>query len=103
MVKAVKCYAALQGDFSVLSIVSRSLIDKQIISIGDCSRGETKSFFFDHLLPDVPESLKPGLRDQFDDLYKALGGKLAHWSDFVREYVSKRGKLIGAQTTCPHR
>ncbi|KAG6841054.1 hypothetical protein C0991_002265 [Blastosporella zonata] len=56
----------------------------KIITIGDCSRSETKAYFRDQMLPTVPERLRPGLR--FEVLYEAFGGKLAHWRDYVADY-----------------
>ncbi|KAF8062301.1 hypothetical protein FPV67DRAFT_1783190 [Lyophyllum atratum] len=56
----------------------------KIITIGDCSLSETKSFFRDQILPKVPERLRSGLR--FEVLYEAFGGKLAHWHDYVTDY-----------------
>lgn len=54
-------------------------------------------------MPNVPESLKVPLRDQFDDLYAAFGGKLAHWSDFVRDYVSAQGRLTSESLRSLHK
>jgi hypothetical protein len=73
----------------VLSVtVIVALIDfhctTQIITIGDCSRSETKSFYRDTLLPRVPERLRPAL--DFEVLYDAFGGKLAHWHDYITDY-----------------
>jgi hypothetical protein len=59
----------------------------KVITIGDCSRSETRIFYEARLLPSVPEHLKSGL--DFEDLYEAFGGKLAHWLDYVSDY-SKR-------------
>ncbi|GLB39892.1 hypothetical protein LshimejAT787_0704020 [Lyophyllum shimeji] len=63
----------------------------KIITIGDCSRSETKAFFRDRILPNVPERLRPGLR--FEVLYEAFGGKLAHWHDYVTDYVNSNGRI----------
>ncbi|EIN14466.1 hypothetical protein PUNSTDRAFT_96359, partial [Punctularia strigosozonata HHB-11173 SS5] len=63
----------------------------KIITFGDCSKIETKSFFVERLLPRVPEKLRQGL--SFDDLFDAFGGKLAHWTDYVTDYVNANGRL----------
>ena len=63
----------------------------KIMSIGDASRSEAESYFQERLLEDVPEKLKAGLR--FAELYETFGGKLAHMSDYVSDYVNADGKL----------
>ncbi|KAG6914846.1 hypothetical protein DXG01_014978 [Tephrocybe rancida] len=69
----------------------------KIITIGDCSRSETKSYFRDQILPTVPERLRPGLR--FEVLYEAFGGKLAHWRDYVTDYINSNGKIDVKQSS----
>ena len=56
----------------------------QIITIGDHPKAETRKFFRDRILPDVPERLRSGL--DFEKLYEAFGGKFAHWQDYVTDY-----------------
>ena len=56
----------------------------KIVTIDDCSRSETRVYFLERLLPNVPEALQPPL--SFDVLYEAFGGKLAHWKDYINEY-----------------
>ena len=56
----------------------------QIITIGDHPKAETRKFFRDRILPDVPERLRSGL--DFEKLYEAFGGKFAHWQDYVADY-----------------
>ncbi|KAG6811758.1 hypothetical protein H0H92_005955 [Tricholoma furcatifolium] len=63
----------------------------KVITIGDCSKSETRSYFHKHILPSVPERLRPGL--VFEVLFEAFGGKLVHWSDYVTEYVNSNGKI----------
>ncbi|KAG5645153.1 hypothetical protein DXG03_006776 [Asterophora parasitica] len=63
----------------------------KIITIGDCSRSETKAFYREQMLPGLPERLRHGLR--FESLYEAFGGKLAHWRDYVTDYVNSNGKI----------
>ncbi|RDB23416.1 hypothetical protein Hypma_009439 [Hypsizygus marmoreus] len=70
----------------------------KIITIGDCSRSETKAFFRERMLPRVPERLRPGLR--FEVLYDAFGGKLAHWQDYITDYINSNGKTDVKQ--CSH-
>lgn len=56
----------------------------KLVTIDDCSRSETRTYFSEHILPRVPEALRPTL--SFDVLYEAFGGKLAHWQDYINEY-----------------
>jgi hypothetical protein len=56
----------------------------QIITVGDCSKAEAMAFYEERLLPRVPEQLRGGL--DFEALYDAFGGKLAHWTDYVTDY-----------------
>ena len=58
----------------------------QIMSIGDCSKSETNTYFYDRLMQDVPDSLQQQLSARFDELFDAFGGKLTHWADFVSSY-----------------
>ncbi|KAG6860239.1 hypothetical protein C0995_013785 [Termitomyces sp. Mi166 len=69
----------------------------KIITIGDCSRSETKAYYRDKLLPMIPERLRPGLK--FEILFEAFGGKLAHWRDYVTDYVNSNGK-VDVQQSC---
>ncbi|KAF8186356.1 hypothetical protein BJ912DRAFT_852216 [Pholiota molesta] len=69
----------------------------KIITIGDCSKAETRKFFRDRLLVRVPESMRPGLI--FEHLYDAFGGKLAHWHDYITDYVSSNGTLDVKQSS----
>ncbi|KAI6020152.1 hypothetical protein PISMIDRAFT_675160 [Pisolithus microcarpus 441] len=63
----------------------------KIITVGDCSKAEMRAFFFEHLLPRVPETLRHAL--SFELLYEAFGGKLAHWQDYIDDYVSAGGNF----------
>ncbi|TCD61376.1 hypothetical protein EIP91_008545 [Steccherinum ochraceum] len=63
----------------------------RILTIGDYPKLDTRKYFRDHLLPNVPERLRPGL--DFEALYDAFGGKLAHWQDYVQDYINASGKL----------
>jgi len=63
----------------------------KIMTIGDYPKLETRKYFRDHLLPSVPERMRPGL--DFEALYEAFGGKLAHWQDFIQDYVNSSGRL----------
>ena len=68
----------------------------KIMSVGDASYEETRAFYTQNLLPDVSEALRPGL--SFDTLFEIFGGKLAHLSDYVADYVNADGKLTGSRT-----
>lgn len=63
----------------------------KIITVGDCSKTEMRAFFFERLLPRVPETLRHAL--SFELLYEAFGGKLAHWQDYIDDYVSAGGNF----------
>lgn len=63
----------------------------QLITIGDCSKDETKAYFDDIIQDTIPEHLKGQL--SFDILYDAFGGKLAHISDYVSSWVNCEGDL----------
>ncbi|TFK87298.1 hypothetical protein K466DRAFT_491135 [Polyporus arcularius HHB13444] len=63
----------------------------KIITIGDHSKAETRKYFRERILPDVPERLRPRL--DFEKLYEAFGGKIAHWQDYIADYVNSNGKL----------
>ncbi|KAF9045485.1 hypothetical protein BJ165DRAFT_1528347 [Panaeolus papilionaceus] len=63
----------------------------KIITVGDCSKAETRSFYRDRLLPRVPERFRHGL--DFETIYEAFGGKLAHWQDYITDYINSNGTL----------
>ncbi|KAF8352054.1 hypothetical protein F5887DRAFT_11187 [Amanita rubescens] len=69
----------------------------KIITIGDCSKSETRIFFRDHLLLRVPERIRPGL--DFEQLFEAFGGKLAHWKDYITDYINSNGTLDVKQSS----
>ncbi|KDR77131.1 hypothetical protein GALMADRAFT_66299 [Galerina marginata CBS 339.88] len=69
----------------------------KIITIGDCSKGETRKFFRDRVLPRVPERLRGRL--DFEVLYDAFGGKLAHWHDYITDYVDIKVVLAVKQSS----
>ncbi|KAI0795527.1 hypothetical protein C8Q75DRAFT_712191 [Abortiporus biennis] len=62
----------------------------KILTIGDYPKLDTRRYFRDRLLPSVPERLRPGL--DFEKLYDAFGGKLAHWQDYITDYVNANGR-----------
>lgn len=62
-----------------------------ILTVGDCSKAEAQRYFTDFLLPHVPDKLKSRL--SFEEVYKVFGGKLAHLSDFVGEFVNSDGDI----------
>ncbi|KAI0672428.1 hypothetical protein C8Q78DRAFT_1126375 [Trametes maxima] len=63
----------------------------KIITIGDYPKNETRRFFRERILPSVPEGLRRRL--DFETLYDAFGGKLAHWQDYISDFVNSNGKL----------
>ncbi|KAA1474387.1 hypothetical protein DENSPDRAFT_781655 [Dentipellis sp. KUC8613] len=63
----------------------------KIITIGDCSKSEARTFYIERMLPRVPDRLKHGL--DFERLYEAFGGRLVHWQDYINDYVNAHGHL----------
>lgn len=63
----------------------------QIMTIGDCSKQETLSFFNEELLPNLPEKLQG--RISFDEVYDAFGGKLSHISDYMGVWANTSGEV----------
>lgn len=85
MAETAEYHAALQGACLCAFVFNR--IDQrhvQIITIGDHSKAETRKYFRERILPDVPERLRPRL--DFEKLYEAFGGKIAHWQDYIADY-----------------
>jgi hypothetical protein len=70
----------------------------QIITIGDCSKAETRTYFEERILPRVPERLRSGL--EFERLYEAFGGRLVHIQDYVTDYG---GKFLLCEMCLAHR
>jgi hypothetical protein len=64
----------------------------QLITIGDCTKEETRQFFEDEIIPTVPDKLRPNLN--FEEVYAAFGGKLSHISDYVSVWVNNEGEDI---------
>lgn len=63
----------------------------QLMTIGDCTKDETRSYFQDELLPTIPDNLKAKIN--FDEIYEAFGGKLSHISDYVSAWVNADGEM----------
>ncbi|KAF8153053.1 hypothetical protein B0H34DRAFT_722079 [Crassisporium funariophilum] len=63
----------------------------KIITIGDCSKAETRKFYQERIIPRVPERLRRRL--DFEILYDAFGGKLAHWHDYITDFVNSNGTI----------
>ncbi|KAI8989619.1 hypothetical protein BD414DRAFT_484704 [Trametes punicea] len=63
----------------------------KIITIGDYPKNETRKFFRERILPSVPENMR--MRLDFETLYDAFGGKLAHWQDYITDFVNSNGRL----------
>ncbi|KAF7366723.1 hypothetical protein MSAN_00930400 [Mycena sanguinolenta] len=63
----------------------------KILTVGDCSKAETRAYFNARILPRIPRRLSGRLN--FEQLYEAFGGKLAHWHDYCTDYVNSNGTL----------
>lgn len=69
----------------------------KIVTVADCTKVETQAYFHERLLPRVPEPLRSALN--FESLFDAFGGKLAHWQDYVTDYVNFNGTLDVRQSS----
>ncbi|KAH8915167.1 hypothetical protein BT69DRAFT_1341666 [Atractiella rhizophila] len=67
-----------------------SMQHAKIITIGDCSRGETLAFWIARLAPSITEM---GGKLTFEDVWNVFGGKLAHIQDYVTDYLNSNGRL----------
>nr|GAT44417.1 predicted protein [Mycena chlorophos] len=63
----------------------------KIVTIGDVSKAEARAYFTTHILDRVPPKLHKRL--DFERLYEAFGGKLAHWHDYITDFVNSGGTL----------
>lgn len=63
----------------------------QIITIGDSPKEETLSYFLEQVMPSLPPGLQSKLN--FEDLYDAFGGKLAHINDYVSSWANNQGDM----------
>lgn len=63
----------------------------QILTIGDCTKAETETFYVDELLQTIPKHLQPAIN--FDELYETFGGKLSHMNDYVSSWVNAEGNM----------
>lgn len=68
----------------------------KLISIGDMSKSEMRAYFRDRVLPrlaEIPPTTANVRRPDFETLYDAFGGKVAHWYDFITDYGEYYGCL----------
>jgi hypothetical protein len=70
----------------------------QIITIGDCSREETLSYFLEQMLPAVPKELAGDLGVHFEEVWENFGGKLSYVNDYVASWANADGKLSPMQS-----
>lgn len=61
------------------------------MTVGDCTKEETREFFEKELLVAVPDELKS--RFDFEEAYAAFGGKLSHLGDYTRSWINADGEL----------
>jgi hypothetical protein len=64
----------------------------QLMTIGDCTKAETRQFFEDEIMPTVPDTLRSKL--DFEEVYAAFGGKLSHIADYMGVWVNREGEDI---------
>lgn len=63
----------------------------QLLTVGDCTWEDTHSYFMEQVMPSIPGYLAPRL--EFEPIYDAFGGKLAHVNDYVDAWVNADGKM----------
>lgn len=63
----------------------------QLITIGDCTKEESREYFDGTIQRMIPAHLQHKLT--FDELYGAFGGKLAHINDYVSSWSNCDGDL----------
>lgn len=63
----------------------------QILTIGDCTKEETKTYFDEQMLPTISEELRPKIN--FEEIWDAFGGKLSHINDYVASWNNADGDL----------
>lgn len=63
----------------------------QLITIGDCTKQESREYFDTTIQQMIPAHLQHKLT--FDELYDAFGGKLAHINDYVSSWSNCDGEL----------
>lgn len=64
----------------------------QLMTIGDCTKSETRQFFKDEIMPTVSDDLKSKV--DFEEVYAAFGGKLSHISDYMSVWTNKSGQSV---------
>ncbi|QDS68326.1 hypothetical protein FKW77_010692 [Venturia effusa] len=64
----------------------------QLMTIGDCTKTETRQYFKDEIMPTVPDELKSKV--DFEEVYAAFGGKLSHISDYMSVWINKSGRSV---------
>ena len=72
-----RCVLCFKLEYALILVI-------KIITIGDCSKAETRIFFEERVVTRVPERLRSGL--EFERLYEAFGGRLVHIQDYVTDY-----------------
>ena len=63
----------------------------QILTLGDCTREDTHSYFQKQIMPSVPDTMAS--RVDFEQIYEAFGGKLAHIHDYISAWVTADTKM----------
>lgn len=76
----------------------------KIFTIQDCSYAEARDYFYTSLLPSTIEKLpSPGTIKQrlpeFDDIWDVFGGRLAHISDYISEFIFSGGTISPQQSS----
>ncbi|KAK5313967.1 hypothetical protein LTR70_007389 [Exophiala xenobiotica] len=63
----------------------------QLLTVGDCTSEDTHSYYTKQIVPSIPGNLAPHL--EFEPIYHAFGGKLAHVNDYVDAWINADGKM----------
>ncbi|EAU83925.2 hypothetical protein CC1G_10330 [Coprinopsis cinerea okayama7 len=68
----------------------------KMIAIGDLSKSEMRAYYNERVKPRL-ETLPPNVRRlDFETLWDAFGGKVAHWYDFVTDHVKQSSHFLQA-------
>jgi len=79
---SVSLYMELLVDLNVAS-------HSRFIHVGDPDKETTMDYVRHQLLRPYPQYQQTEVLNNFDDIYKIIGGKLVHWEDGVREWVNE--------------
>ncbi|ODV92052.1 hypothetical protein CANCADRAFT_81680 [Tortispora caseinolytica NRRL Y-17796] len=76
----------------------------KLLTIDDCTKDETRDYFYEYLLPSTLEKLpSPGLIKHklfpFDVLWDTFGGRLVFYADYISEFIDTNGNAHPLQSS----